>query len=93
MKSAAYHEIMIYAHSCSPSLSKERGAYKIYALATHGLLSNARLIEESHIDEVVVTNSVPHDLQKMQCHKIKVDLNKLRTTTNQNENPPSTSKS
>ena len=55
------------------SVLKERGAYKIYALATHGLLSNARLIEESHIDEVVVTNSVPHDLQKMQCHKIKGD--------------------
>ena len=58
--------------------SKERGAYKIYALATHGLLSNARLIEESHIDEVVVTNSVPHDLQKMQCHKIKVGVTKFR---------------
>lgn len=33
---------------------QERGAYKIYALATHGILSNEapRLIEESHIDEV-----------------------------------------
>lgn len=35
---------------------KERGAYKIYIMATHGLLSaNApRLIEESAIDEVIV---------------------------------------
>lgn len=56
---------------------KERGAYKIYAMATHGLLSSdaPRLIEDSCIDEVVVTNTVPHEIQKMQCHKIKtVDI-------------------
>ncbi|XP_044734269.1 phosphoribosyl pyrophosphate synthase-associated protein 2 isoform X1 [Chrysoperla carnea] len=59
---------------------KERGAYKIYVLATHGLLSSdaPRLIEDSEIDEVVVTNTVPHELQKMQCHKIKtVDISVL----------------
>merc|ERR1711953_597932 len=59
---------------------KERGAYKIYALATHGILSAdaPRLIQESPIDEVVVTNTVPHDLQKLQCHKIKtVDVSIL----------------
>lgn len=52
---------------------KERGAYKIYVMATHGLLSAdaPRLLEDSPIDEVVVTNTVPHDVQKMQCHKIK----------------------
>lgn len=35
-------------------LLKERGAHKIYVLATHGLLSSdaPKLIEESHIDEV-----------------------------------------
>lgn len=35
-------------------LLKERGAYKIYIMATHGLLSAdaPRLIEESAIDEV-----------------------------------------
>ena len=46
---------------------KERGAYKIYVLATHGILSAdaPRLIEESPIDEVVVTNTVPHDMQKL----------------------------
>lgn len=34
---------------------KERGAYKIYVLATHGLLSSdaPRLIEDSAIDEVI----------------------------------------
>lgn len=56
---------------------KERGAYKIYVMATHGLLSSdaPRLIEDSPIDEVVVTNTIPHELQKMQCHKIKtVDI-------------------
>lgn len=59
---------------------KERGAYKIYVLATHGLLSSdaPSLIEDSPIDEVVVTNTVPHELQKMQCHKIKtVDISVL----------------
>ena len=34
---------------------REAGAYKIYLLATHGLLSSdaPRLIEESYIDEVL----------------------------------------
>ncbi|XP_077427382.1 phosphoribosyl pyrophosphate synthase-associated protein 1-like isoform X2 [Vanacampus margaritifer] len=52
---------------------KERGAYKIFIMATHGLLSAEapRLIEESAIDEVVVTNTVPHEVQKLQCPKIK----------------------
>ncbi|XP_029456289.1 phosphoribosyl pyrophosphate synthase-associated protein 1 isoform X1 [Rhinatrema bivittatum] len=52
---------------------KERGAYKIFVMATHGILSAEapRLIEESSIDEVVVTNTVPHEVQKLQCPKIK----------------------
>lgn len=52
---------------------KERGSKKIYVLATHGLLSKdaPKLIENSPIDEVVVTNTVPHEIQKMVCHKIK----------------------
>ncbi|XP_053494150.1 phosphoribosyl pyrophosphate synthase-associated protein 1-like isoform X1 [Ictalurus furcatus] len=59
---------------------KERGAYKIYVMATHGLLSAdaPRLIEESLIDEVVVTNTVPHEVQKLQCRKIKtVDVSMI----------------
>lgn len=58
----------------------ERGAYKIYVLATHGILSSdaPQLLEASPIDEVVVTNTVPHEVQKMQCHKIKtVDISIL----------------
>ncbi|KAM9780597.1 phosphoribosyl pyrophosphate synthase-associated protein 2 isoform 4-T4 [Neosynchiropus ocellatus] len=61
-------------------LLKERGAYKIYIMATHGLLSAdaPRLIEESAIDEVVVTNTVPHEVQKLQCPKIKtVDVSMI----------------
>uniref|UniRef100_H3B9G7 Phosphoribosyl pyrophosphate synthetase associated protein 1 n=1 Tax=Latimeria chalumnae TaxID=7897 RepID=H3B9G7_LATCH len=59
---------------------KERGAYKIFVMATHGLLSAdaPRLIEESAIDEVVVTNTVPHEVQKLQCPKIKtVDVSMI----------------
>ncbi|XP_067937648.1 phosphoribosyl pyrophosphate synthase-associated protein 2-like [Watersipora subatra] len=57
-----------------------RGAYKIYVVATHGLLSldAPQLIEDSVIDEVVVTNTIPHDVQKLQCKKIKtVDVSSL----------------
>ncbi|XP_062853916.1 phosphoribosyl pyrophosphate synthase-associated protein 1-like isoform X2 [Trichomycterus rosablanca] len=59
---------------------KERGAYKIYVMATHGLLSAdaPRLIEDSVIDEVVVTNTIPHEVQKLQCPKIKtVDVSMI----------------
>lgn len=40
----------------SAEILKERGAYKIYIMATHGLLSAdaPRLIEESAIDEVTI---------------------------------------
>ncbi|XP_047427931.1 phosphoribosyl pyrophosphate synthase-associated protein 1 isoform X4 [Mugil cephalus] len=64
----------------SAEILKERGAYKIYIMATHGLLSAdaPRLIEESAIDEVVVTNTVPHEVQKLQCPKIKtVDVSMI----------------
>lgn len=59
---------------------RERGAYKIYVMATHGLLSSdaPRIIDNSVIDEVVVTNTVPHEVQKIQCHRIKtVDISLL----------------
>uniref|UniRef100_A0A4W3H6B3 Phosphoribosyl pyrophosphate synthetase associated protein 1 n=2 Tax=Callorhinchus milii TaxID=7868 RepID=A0A4W3H6B3_CALMI len=59
---------------------KERGAYKIYVMATHGLLSADApcLIEESAINEVVVTNTIPHEVQKLQCPKIKtVDVSMI----------------
>jgi len=61
-------------------LLKERGAYKVYVLATHGLLSldAPQKLEDSCIDEVVVTNTIPHEVQKSQCNKIKtVDISAL----------------
>lgn len=61
-------------------LLRERGAYKIYVVATHGLLSldAPQLLEDSVIDEVVVTNAIPHEVQKLQCGKIKtVDVSAL----------------
>jgi phosphoribosylpyrophosphate synthetase len=64
----------------SAEILKERGAYKVYVMATHGLLSSdaPRLIDNSSIDEVVVTNTVPHEVAKMQCHRIKtVDISLL----------------
>jgi len=59
---------------------KQYGAYRVYVLATHGLLSSdsPRLIDDSLIDEVVVTNTVPHELQKLRCNKIKtIDISIL----------------
>ncbi|PAV73871.1 hypothetical protein WR25_16060 [Diploscapter pachys] len=56
---------------------KARGAYKIYVMATHGVLSSdaPALLEASPITQVIVTNTVPHEVQKMRCHKIKtVDI-------------------
>ncbi|XP_024083943.1 phosphoribosyl pyrophosphate synthase-associated protein 2 isoform X2 [Cimex lectularius] len=70
----------VQAFVAAAEVLKERGAYKIYVMATHGLLSSdaPRLIEDSPIDEVVVTNTIPHELQKLQCHKIKtVDISVL----------------
>lgn len=68
------------AFARAAEILRERGAYKIYVMATHGLLSSdaPRIIDNSYIDEVVVTNTVPHEVQKMQCHKIKtVDISLL----------------
>ncbi len=82
----------VQSYVSAAEVLREHGAYKIYVLATHGLFySDApRLLEDSAIDEVIVTNtsiyfcyfalnfkyifsyvSVPHELQKMRCHKIK----------------------
>ena len=59
---------------------KDNGARKVYCMATHGILSKEApiLINQSCIDEVVVTNSVPHDTQKAKTNKIKtVDISIL----------------
>lgn len=45
----------VHSFVVAAEVLKERGAYKIYVLATHGLLSSdaPRLIEDSPIDEVL----------------------------------------
>jgi len=61
-------------------LLKERGAYTIYAMATHGLLSSnaPALIDDSCIDEVVVTNTIPCKEKQAKCTKIKsIDISAL----------------
>lgn len=46
----------VQSYVAAAEVLKERGAYKIYVLATHGLLSSdaPRLIGESPIDEVTM---------------------------------------
>lgn len=71
-------DVEAFAHAAE--VLRERGAYKVYVFATHGLLSSdaPRVIDDSMIDEVVVTNTVPHEVQKLQCNKIKtVDISLL----------------
>ncbi|ORY38041.1 phosphoribosyl pyrophosphokinase [Neocallimastix californiae] len=50
------------------------GAKKIYALITHAILSGDAIqrINDSVIDELIVSNSVPQDDHVKQCEKIKV---------------------
>ncbi|KRG02246.1 phosphoribosyl pyrophosphate synthase-associated protein 2 isoform X2 [Drosophila mojavensis] len=70
----------VQAFVAAAEMLKENGACRIYVLATHGLLSSdaPRLLEESVIDEIVVTNTIPHEIQKLQCNKIKtIDISIL----------------
>ena len=48
----------VYKFVVAAEVLKNYGAYRVHVLATHGLLSSdsPRLIDESQIDEVVVTN-------------------------------------
>lgn len=62
------------------TLLKERGAYKVYVMVTHGILSGncLQLAEESDIDEIVVTNTVEHESKKSRCDKIRtIDVSLL----------------
>uniref|UniRef100_A0AC35U9W1 Pribosyltran_N domain-containing protein n=1 Tax=Rhabditophanes sp. KR3021 TaxID=114890 RepID=A0AC35U9W1_9BILA len=69
-------DIIDEAHSfvSAAEVLKKRGAYKVYVVAVHGILSGdaPRLLEDSCIDQVVVTNTVPCEIQQMRCYKIKV---------------------
>ena len=54
-------------------LLKDRGAYKILVMVTHGLLSAdaPELIEESVIDEVWYTSSVSYHFKYPQLQSLK----------------------
>ncbi|VDK81683.1 unnamed protein product [Onchocerca ochengi] len=61
-------------------LLKQRGAYKIYVIVTHGLLNAdaPALLEDSVIDKVIMTNTIPHEMHKLRCHKIEtIDISLL----------------
>ncbi|KAI8999117.1 phosphoribosyl pyrophosphokinase [Trametes punicea] len=51
---------------------KDNGAKKVYALVSHGLLSetNMKKIEELPIEQLVVTNSVPQTQHQAACSKL-----------------------
>ena len=53
---------------------KELGAKKIFAVATHGILSGNAIekINNSNLDELIITNTVTINDQKKQCKKIKI---------------------
>lgn len=61
---------------------KERGAYKIYIMATHGLLSAdaPRLIEESAIDEVRTPELVQLDSKPFTNNKWELNIVKSDTS-------------
>jgi ribose-phosphate pyrophosphokinase len=53
---------------------KEKGARKVSAACTHSVLSGAAVdrINNSVIEEVIVTNTIPLDSKKEQCKKLTV---------------------
>lgn len=52
----------------------DAGAAKVYAILTHGIFSGPALkrIEESDLEAVVVTNTIPQEAKMQSCPKIKV---------------------
>lgn len=52
----------------------EAGAQKVYAICTHGIFSGQALsrINDSMFEAVVVTNTIPQDLNMKEAPKIKV---------------------
>jgi ribose-phosphate pyrophosphokinase len=52
---------------------KDKGAVKVYACATHPVLSGPAVdrIEKSQLEEVIVTNTIPLSSEKRKCKKIR----------------------
>jgi ribose-phosphate pyrophosphokinase len=56
---------------------RENGACNVFAMVTHGILSGKAIdvINNSQLQEVVVTNTIPHDDKQSVCTKLKsVDI-------------------
>ncbi|KAF0506724.1 ribose-phosphate pyrophosphokinase 3 [Gigaspora margarita] len=51
---------------------KNNGAVKVYAIVAHGILSGNAIdvINDSYLEKLVVTNTVPHDDKKHICSKL-----------------------
>lgn len=51
----------------------EAGATQVYAIVTHGIFSGKALqiLNDSKLDAIVVTNTIPHEDKKKVCPKIK----------------------
>ena len=60
--------------SCHLYRLQDAGAAKVYAILTHGIFSGPALkrIEESDLEAVVVTNTIPQEIKMQNCQKIKV---------------------
>jgi phosphoribosylpyrophosphate synthetase len=59
---------------------KVRGAYRVCVVATHGIFTKTatELLELSDIDEVLVTNTIMHDIDEKRCSKIRtIDISML----------------
>ncbi|CAO3629318.1 unnamed protein product [Cunninghamella echinulata] len=52
----------------------ENGAEKVYSIVAHGVLSGKaiKVINESVLEKVVVTNTIPHDDKMASCKKIDI---------------------
>lgn len=62
------------------NLLKENGASKVFVFAVHGLFSKNAIknIESSCISNLVVTNTIPHRKEVLECDKIEViDVSRL----------------
>ncbi|EPX73640.1 ribose-phosphate pyrophosphokinase [Schizosaccharomyces octosporus yFS286] len=52
---------------------KDNGAKAVYAIVTHGILSGKaiRVINDSALEKVICTNTIPHDDKRRICNKIE----------------------
>jgi ribose-phosphate pyrophosphokinase len=52
----------------------EQGATAVYAIVTHGILSGPaiKVINESGLKKLVVTNTIPMEEKQAQCDKLEV---------------------